>query len=567
MKPIVGNQLNDAFVDTLLQITPQLSAPETLYSVAEVKEFDRWLIDDQGISALSLVHQAGKAVVFLLEKQWLEKRWLEKQRPNPSNFIIFAGGGNNGADAYVVATLLKRKSLNVTVYTTTLHFDLAYPAKDAALEAIALGVEVRGFSGEIPKPDNQNTVIIDGLCGIGFQGVLREPLAQMIDWINQSGCDVVSLDVPSGLNAQTGHLADICVCASATVTFIALKQGLLTGKAANVVGQLFYAPLVKLQYFEEFERLVVSDVRRLTLQGMQARMPRRLPAAHKGMQGHLWILGGDRGFFGAALLAAEASLRTGIGRVTVVTHSAHLMALNARLPEAMTYSFDDIADQSEDVSARLLAGADVVLVGPGLGQGVWGQALFHVAMKWSAQENKPLVLDADALNLLSKSAVWGGVSGASMRETSGVRPWVMTPHPLEAARLLGVSVDEIEKDRFLSVRQLAQKWQSVCILKGAGTLIAAGDAKNLSVSHTGNEGMAVGGMGDILAGMISAWVGQCASIETASQLGVFFHGFVADYLKKNQGVRGMLAHDLCQYLPKCVNDLIHCKEMNIYGNL
>ncbi len=521
-----------------VEVTPFLAEPHTLFTCVQIKKLDELIIKHENIASFQLMHRVGEVAFQLVISQW----------PQCQHYKVFAGAGNNGGDAYVVAALLQQAGRNVEVFATKPVCDLQEPAQTAAKEAIKQGVMIYDFlissSVDFSQPQ---TLIIDGLLGIGFlnrgEYILSPVFMSAIEMINRSGCSVFSLDVPSGLNADTGDVSTIAVKAEVTLTFIGVKRGLLTGVAPDYIGKLY---LASLQVDEALFKTVQCAAKRVTFAQIADYLPARSIVSHKGHHGHVWIIGGAFGMCGAVILAAEAALRAGAGKVTVVTHQAHISALNARLPEAMSFAWDALQDMpgQELLYAALLAQADVLLIGPGLGQGIGGKNLLSLAIKWSNEKKRPLVMDADALNLIA--------SAPNEFSYDSSKNWVMTPHPGEAARLLNVTVGDIQVDRFLSVVKLHQKWHATVLLKGAGTLIYGGDHV-IYLSHTGNAGMASGGMGDVLSGIISALIGQGLPLTPAVKAAVFIHGLAADEVKKKQGERGMIASDLCQFLPIIIN--------------
>jgi len=296
-----------------------------------------------------------------------------------------------------------------------------------------------------------------------------------------------------------------------------LKQGLFTGHAADYCGEIFYTSLAVPD--DVFQQVSPSAVRVARIP-----LPRRHRCSHKGDFGHVLIVGGDRGYSGAARLAGEAALRVGSGLVSVATRSEHAGLMNLNRPELMCHGVETAGQL-----AVLLEKASVVVVGPGLGQSDWAKELFIAAIS----SRKKLIVDADGLNLLAKSPVVNV-------------DWIITPHPGEAARLLSCSTAEIQQDRFASVLNLQAKYGGIAILKGSGTLIASGD--ELAVSTTGNPGMASGGMGDVLTGVIAGLLAQGMSLKNAAQQGVYSHGQAADLAAEKDGERGLLASDLMPFL-------------------
>jgi NAD(P)H-hydrate epimerase len=296
-----------------------------------------------------------------------------------------------------------------------------------------------------------------------------------------------------------------------------LKQGLFTGYAADYCGEIFYASLA---VPDTIFQAVTSSVVRV----VKIPLPRRDRCSHKGNYGHVLIVGGDWGYSGAARLAGEAALRAGAGLVSVATRTEHAGLMNLNRPELMCHGVETAGQL-----ARLFEKASVVVIGPGLGQSDWAIELFTATLK----AQKPLIIDADGLNLLARSPVTNP-------------DWILTPHPGEASRLLSCSTAEIQHDRFASVSALQANYGGIAILKGAGTLIASGD--EIAVSTTGNPGMASGGMGDVLAGVIAALLAQGLSLKNAAQQGVYRHGQAADLAAGQDGERGLLASDLMPYL-------------------
>ncbi|MDH3994384.1 MAG: NAD(P)H-hydrate dehydratase, partial [Gammaproteobacteria bacterium] len=384
-------------------------------------------------------------------------------------------------------------------------------------QALANGVSLAGFGQASLLAEG---VIVDALLGTGLGGEVRGAYCAAIEAINASGVPVLAVDIPSGLCSDTGKVLGVAVRAELTVTFIGLKRGLFTLDAADHTGAVYFTDLA---VPEEVYRQVACDSYRLELQALLERLPPRPATAHKGFYGTVLVVGGDHGMAGAAVLAAEAALRCGAGLVRVATRPEHVAALVARTPEAMP-----IGVSSGQELAVLLDSADVLVVGPGLGQSAWSEQLFQVA----AASGKPMVLDADGLNLL---AAGRGIAEAPRGN------WALTPHPGEAARLLGSSTSAVQADRFAAVRALEQAYGGVVVLKGNGSLIA-GDQQVL-LSDYGNPGMASGGMGDVLSGVIGALMAQQLPTLEAAALGVCLHGAAAD-LAAEDGQRGLLATDL-----------------------
>lgn len=484
--------------------------PTKLYRAAQVRELDRIVITECGIPGIELMSRAGNAVFRHLRIKW----------PNAKSISVFCGSGNNAGDGYIIAGLAHAVGLKVTVYV----FSDPENLKDNAFIAYRDYIKAKGTIVPFQADTVINTdVVIDALFGTGLSKPITGAYAQAIHIINKSHSNVVAVDVPSGLNSDTGNIMGCALKASCTVTFIGLKQGLYTGLAADYCGEIIYSSL---SVPKETFKNVASNVYRV----IKKTFPSRNRCAHKGDNGHVLILGGDRGYSGAVRMAGEAALRVGAGLVTIATHPEHAALLNLGRPELMCHGVNN-AEQL----TTLLDKADVMVVGPGLGQSKWAAELFIAAIKSA----KILIIDADGLNLL-----------AHVSEIH--QNWVLTPHSGEAARLLNCITADVQHNRFAAVSAIQAKYGGIAVLKGAGTLIATDDGE-IAVSTTGNPGMASGGMGDVLAGVIAGLIGQGFSPKDAAQQGVYLHGMAADLAVGNIGERGLLASDLFPYLRQLVN--------------
>ncbi|TAK60727.1 NAD(P)H-hydrate dehydratase [Methylobacter sp.] len=483
--------------------------PIKLYRAAQVRELDRIAIQERGIPGFELMNRAGLEVFQCIKKQW----------PDARSVAVFCGSGNNAGDGYIIATLALEAGLNVCVYAVSEPEKLNGDALTAYRKYSETHGTVMPFQTEqIINAD----VLVDALLGTGLDRPVTGLYAEAIQAINAHSSPVIAVDIPSGLNADTGNVMGCAVKAACTVTFIGLKQGLFTGQAAEYCGEICYAQLgVPDDVFEE--------VKAATVRVVKSPLPHRSRDAHKGNCGHVLIVGGDLGYSGAAKMAGEAALRVGAGLVSIATRPEHSGLMNLSRPELMCHGVE-----TPEQLLTLLAKADVVAVGPGLSQSAWAKALFNTVISFG----KPMVVDADGLNLLAAAPA--------------TKPdWILTPHPGEAARLLNCSNAEIQQDRFAAALSLQAKYGGVAILKGAGTLIAS--EHDLAVSNTGNPGMASGGMGDVLTGVIAGLLAQGFSVQDAAQQGVYNHGLAADLSAAKDGERGLLATDLMPYLRQLVN--------------
>lgn len=483
--------------------------PIKLYRAAQVRELDRIAIHERGIPGFELMSRAGDEVFQCLKKQW----------PDARSVAVFCGSGNNAGDGYIIAGLALKAGLEVCVYAVSEPGKLSGDASSAYQKySEAHGTVMPFKAGQVINAD----VLVDALLGTGLNRPVIGLYAEAIQVINAHPSPVIAVDIPSGLNADTGNVMGCAVKAACTVTFIGLKQGLFTGQAAEHCGKICYAQL-------GVPEDVFSGLKATATRVVRTPLPRRDRCAHKGSCGHVLIVGGELGYSGAARMAGEAALRVGAGLVSIATRPEHSGLMNLGRPELMCHGVEAAGQL-----AVLLAKADVVVVGPGLGQSAWAKALFNAALA----SGKPMVIDADGLNLLADAP-------------TAKSNWILTPHPGEAARLLNCSTVDIQQDRFAAASSLQASYGGVVILKGAGTLIAS--EHQLAVSNTGNPGMASGGMGDVLAGVIAGLLAQGLSLQDAAQQGVYNHGLAADLAAEKDGERGLLAGDLMPYLRQLVN--------------
>jgi NAD(P)H-hydrate epimerase len=487
--------------------------PQTLYRAADVRALDEIAINQYRLSGMTLMERAGAAAFDIMKTRW----------PDAGRITIVCGTGNNGGDGYVIARLAHKAGLTVQVVQAGSPGQLRGDAKTAADKLAAAGVQpVNHAAGKLKNSD----LVVDALLGTGLDRDVSGEMKTIIDAINHAGIPVFAVDIPSGLNADTGKIMDTAVAAEATVTFIGLKQGLFTGQGPACAGGIFFDDL---NVPAEIYREVTPSAWRMDLQNRFSLLPGRSRTAHKGDFGHVLIIGGDQGYTGAPLMACEAAARVGAGLVSLATRSQHAMQISTARPEIMSHGVEQAAQLS-----GLLKRATVIGIGPGLGQSDWALMLLGRVL----ETRLPMVVDADALNLLAQDPV---------RHDH----WILTPHPGEAARMLGCTSGEIQNDRFAAVKALQQRYGGVIVLKGSGTLVTDPSA-GVSVCSDGNPGMATGGMGDVLTGVIAGLLAQGLSLADAARLGVCVHAAAGDEAAK-AGERGMLATDLMPYLRRLVN--------------
>lgn len=483
------------------------SLPSALYSVAQIRQIEQLAIKTHAIAGAELMARAGVASFHVVKHHF----------PQIKKIIIVCGKGNNGGDGYVLARLAHEAGINVSLYSLCQIEDLPETARIAATHCLQAGLNIQPFVDEIKESAD---LIVDAILGIGIHGTVRGQALTAIEVLNALDIPVLAIDIPSGLNADTGGVCGQAVKAALTVTFIGVKQGLLTANAPAYCGKLYCDDLNLAFIFDEVD----ISAYHVDWWRLRHKLLPRARDAHKGNFGHVLIVGGDYGMAGAVRMAGEAAARVGAGLVTVATRLEHIAAVIAMRPELMCYP---IADSK--ALLPLLTRANVVVLGPGLGDSAWSQSLLKTVLA----SDLPLVVDASALALLA-------------RQPQHRDRWILTPHPGEAARLLGTSAQYIQADRFANAVALQQKLGGVIVLKGAGTIIQAGNELP-SVCVEGNPGMASGGMGDVLSGVIGGFVAQGFDLLTAARMGVCLHAHAGDKAAK-QGERGLLATDLMPYL-------------------
>jgi len=489
-----------------------MPATVALYDTAAVRT-----LESRANAALGgervLMQRAGEAAWRCVLAHW----------PQAVRLLVACGPGNNGGDGYVLATHALRAGREVRVLRLPGHALRPGPALEACRAYEAAGGVAGDFDGALPSAD----LVVDAVFGTGLSRAPEGVAAQLIAAIAAQSSPVLALDVPSGVDAERGDVPGTAVRATRTLQMLVPHQGLYTGAALDACGALELATLdVDPDGFD-----IAPSATALSAAALSRWLPRRARDSHKGGNGHVLCIGGDAGSGGAIALCAEAALRTGAGLVSVATRANHVASLLARRPEAMVAVVDEA-----DALAPLLARASVIALGPGLGQQDWGHAVHARAL----DAGLPLVIDADALNLLAQA------SPASLREDT-----VLTPHPGEAARLLGIPTHVVQADRFAAARAIAERFGCVVVLKGAGTLVAAPDRRTC-VIDAGNPGMATGGMGDVLTGVIAALRAQGLDAFDAACCGALLHACAGDVAARD-GERGLLPSDLFAPMRRLAN--------------
>jgi NAD(P)H-hydrate epimerase len=483
-----------------------------IYTARQVRELDRCAIERFGIPGYELMTRAGHATLDALRRAW----------PDARSVCVVCGPGNNGGDGYVVARVARAQGLRVHVYASGDPAALRGVSRRAFDDFVASG---GAFEPWTPQAATQGDVVVDALYGTGVTRPLAGRDAEIVSVLNDAHRPVVAVDIPSGLDSDTGMPLGIATRADLTMTFIGRKLGHYVGQGPDHVGRLAFDDL---GVPEELYGAVPCSARLVGEADVRRALPRRARSAHKGRYGHVLVVGGAAGMGGAARLAAEAALRAGAGLVTAATHAQSVPALQSR-PELMSVALCFASDLDHAMER-----ATVVALGPGLGQSPWAMEVFGAVLA----AKKPVIVDADALNLLALDP--------RRRDD-----WVLTPHPGEAGRLLGVSTEVVQSDRLTAARALQDRYGGTVVLKGAGSIVQDGERATW-LCDRGNPGMATGGMGDVLTGVIAGIAAQCGDLALAARAGVFVHAEAGDRAAAS-GERGLCAGDVVDALRHCVN--------------
>lgn len=491
------------------------SLTQKLYRAAQVKHLELDAAAQMGLSKYELMQRAGKSVF---------ENCLAHM-PNTDTYLILVGVGNNAGDGYITALNAVNAGKKVILCAIDPKREPLGDTLRAKQAWLNNGGTIEAFHPDFLK---RCDLVIDALLGIGIVGTIRNEFAEVIDAINLSSKPILSVDLPSGLDADTGESLGGCIKADVTVTFIGIKLGLTTGAGKQSCGKLVFEDLGIGKAFSEIAR---SDATALDIKHFKGLAPRPVHS-HKGTYGRLLCVGGNEGMSGAIRLSAEAALRSGTGLVKAYVHQASKQLVGSGRPELMV-----ICDGLDEA----LDWATCIVLGPGMGRNDWSRELFDRVLAYVEKNPKPIVIDADALNLMATSG-----SFVSLPDC------VVTPHSGEAARLLNVSVEEVENSRFIFARQCAERYEATCILKGAGTII---DNQSHSwVCRHGNPGMATAGMGDVLAGLIGSLMAQEVQKELACQYAVSLHARAGDIVAEKYGQRGLLASDLFDTVRQLINE-------------
>lgn len=500
--------------------------PQQVFTSAEVRYIEQVHAKSHNGHCYDLMEKAGRSVFNHILKDF----------PHPREVWIFCGRGNNGGDGYVVALCLIEKGINHRVFAS------GRPHEGSEACIAFEYYQSKGGRVEFALPqEGSPEVIVDALLGTGIKSAPKADAAEWILFINDLQGYKIAIDVPSGVMADTGFVPGNCVKADKTVCMLALKPGILTADAVDYTGELCFESLgINVLPFYG-QKLVNGNqsipYQRLGYEDIVQDLPVRVPSSNKGDSGKVLLIAGAFGMGGAAAICGVGALRAGAGLVKIATDPDNVSAINALRPELMTLNMHD-----EEALSRAICWADVIAIGPGLGKSSEACAVLHSL----DGVRKPIIADADALNLIAEG------------EFIQSERLIITPHPAEAGRLLHISAQEVNQDRFTAAFNLHQSFGGVVLLKGAGTVIY--DGKRFTIISEGSPAMAAGGMGDLLTGMIAALLAQGLSLNLATVCASIIHGRAGELSAMKNGIIGTLPLDLCPYIRKLVNGIIDFKS-------
>lgn len=506
----------------------------------EIKKIEQIAIKEYGISELILMENAGVEVSKIVK--------CHIGDINNKKIVIFAGKGNNGGDAFVVARHLANQGAKIKVFILGDFTEIIDSAAINLSIIKKMNIDITALNHERDWDKMKISTafadcIVDGLIGTGFIGELREDTEKIINLINNSGKDIISIDLPSGVETDNGKVSTIAVKATKTVTFSLPKIGLILYPGTSFVGELFVADIgiprkILDSNFIKQSILSANDIKDL--------MPERSPEAYKGSVGKVLVIAGSRGMTGAATLTVDAAMRAGAGKVTLAIGESLHAIMEMKLTEVMTtplqendnnslsdYCFDEIKKNVNDNNI------DSIIIGPGLGR---QDETLKVIRNLISDVDKPFIIDADGLSAIN------GYTGFANNKT--VVP-ILTPHLGEFSKLIGITIEDIKEDIIFFARQAAKDFNSIIVLKGPRTVVAAPNG-DIYINTNANEGMATAGSGDVLAGIIGSFLAQGLENYLAAVTGVFIHGFAGDIVACNNGKIGMIAGDITNAIPGAI---------------
>jgi ADP-dependent NAD(P)H-hydrate dehydratase / NAD(P)H-hydrate epimerase len=519
---------------------------EIVVTSDEMRACDRYAIDTLKIPGLILMENAGRGVVEMMEKHY--------GLMAGKTVIIFCGKGNNGGDGYVVARHLFISGAKVIVGVLGKGSELKGDAKTnfESIKKIASKFKKDGRlqikelkSNRVLKLLPKTDIIIDAIFGTGFSGEVHESYKSVIGWINNASGKKVSIDIPSGVNADNGEVENLAVKADLTVTMGLRKIGLITGKGMSYTGKI---EVIDISIPNEVVALQKSKTYVVHAEDVRRILPTRPLNAHKHSVGKIFVLAGSRGLTGAAAMTSTSAMKAGAGAVILGTPKSVYPILAKKLIEVMVEPLEETNEGSLSSSAyssiqKHLRWADLLVMGPGLSRNRETQQLVWKIVK---EFDKPILLDADALNCLAENI--------NLLKQHASRQIIITPHTGELSRLTNIKPEKIERDRVVIARKVAKQFNLTLVLKGAPTVVADPNGE-VYINSTGNPGMATAGSGDILAGVIAGLWAQGMDTTAAAYVGVYLHGLAGDFAKKRYGEKSLMAMDIQENLPEALRKI------------
>ena len=495
-----------------------------LYTASETRKIDNLAIKAKGISGYSLMQMAAEFTLDVILREFSPVEEL----------IIFCSKGKNSGDGFLLGSFAKEFGLEVTIVMSNTSNVIKGVSRKAFEEMKDAKVKIISTKSVEKLKVSNKTVIVDALIGTGLKGNLRNNIKESILSLNKLGVKlpVLSLDIPSGVNPDTGDADDIAVYADITATFVAQKRGCFTSVGKKFSGEIIYSDLeIPKNLFSK----ITSTSYVVDYENSISKAVYREQDAHKGHFGNVVIVGGDRGLGGAGLLSSRAAVYSGAGLTSLVTRPEHVSASLVSCPEVMVKG----VDSGQDIEEHLVK-PDVIAIGPGLGQSAWSEQMIQRVFWEAEKRDVSVIMDADALNLLTKLKLSSDLP----------KRLILTPHPGEAARLLNTSVAVIESNRFSAAAKIQKKFNATVVLKGSGTVIChkSGGTQKWGICDSGNPGMATGGMGDVLTGIIAGLLAQGLTLKEAAEAGVDIHAKAADQASLEFGEAGLTSSDVINEL-------------------
>ena len=495
-----------------------------LYTASETRKIDNLAIKEKGISGYSLMQMAAEFTLDVILREFSPVEEL----------IIFCSKGKNSGDGFLLGSFAKEFGLEVTIVMSNTSNVIKGVSRKAFEEMKDAKVKIISTKSVEKLKVSNKTVIVDALIGTGLKGNLRKNIKESILALNKLGVKlpVLSLDIPSGVNPDTGDADDIAVYADITATFVAQKRGCFTSVGKKFSGEIIYSDLeIPKNLFSK----ITSTSYVVDYEDSISKVVYREQDAHKGHFGNVLIVGGDRGLGGAGLLSSRAAVYSGAGLTSLVTRPEHVSASLVSCPEVMVKG----VDSGQDIEEHLVK-PDVIAIGPGLGQSAWSEQMIQRVFWEAEKRDVSVIMDADALNLLTKLKLSSNLP----------KRLILTPHPGEAARLLNTSVAVIESNRFSAAAKIQKKFNATVVLKGSGTVIChkSGGTQKWGICDSGNPGMATGGMGDVLTGIIAGLLAQGLTLKEAAEAGVDLHAKAADQASLEFGEAGLTSSDVINEL-------------------